>query len=241
MPQFLELALPFIPYGIPMFPLQPRPADGKGNPEAAKQPWEGLCGWQFKATSSPELLMEMNRDICHGRDANCALVAKAEPGGFCFWEFDEATVEQVCAEAGQPRPVTLEQKSGRGGCHLVFRHTARSIELGNRNAKDSVGHELWSFRADNKYLVAAGSTHPNGNLYELVRDCKPVPVPDWVVDYITSHGNADRPKPRKGDGPSLDADFDFSGFLDHYGLTLDGKEADGWNTLSECPAAGRRH
>jgi len=28
MPQFLELALPFIPYGIPMFPLQARPADG---------------------------------------------------------------------------------------------------------------------------------------------------------------------------------------------------------------------
>ena len=241
MPQFLELTLPFIPYGIPMFPLQTRPADGKGNPEVAKQPWEGLGGWQFKATSDPELLIQMNRDICHEQDANCALVAKAEPEGVCFWEFDEATIEQVCAEANQPRPVTLEQRSGRGGCHLVFRHTPRSIELGNRNAKGSGGDELWSFRADNKYLVAAGSTHPNGKLYELVRDCKPIPVPDWVVGYITSHGNADRPKPIIGNGPSLDADFDFDDFLDHYKLTLDGRETDGWNTLSECPAVERRH
>lgn len=241
MSQFLELALPFIPYRIPMFPLQARPADGKGNPEVAKQPWEGLGGWQFRATSSPELLMEMNTDICHEQDANCALVAKAEPGGFCFWEFDEATIEQVCAEANQPRPMTLEQRSGRGGCHLVFRHTPRSIELGNRNAKGSGGDELWSFRADNKYLVAAGSTHPNGNLYELVRDCEPILVPDWVVDYISSHGNADRPKVKKDDGPRLDADFEFTDFLDHYGLTLDGKETDGWNTLSECPAVERRH
>ena len=241
MPQFLELALPFIEYGIPMFPLQARPADGQGNAEVAKQPWEGLGGWQFKATSSPELLMEMNRDICHGQDANCALVAKAEPGGFCFWEFDGTTIEQACAEMNQPRPVTLEQKSGRGGCHLVFRHTARSIELGNRNAKGSGGDELWSFRADNKYLVAAGSTHPNGNLYRFVRNCEPIPVPDWAVDYITSRGNADRPKPKKGDGPRLDADFEFADFLDHYGLTLDGKESDGWNTLSECPAVERRH
>jgi hypothetical protein len=241
MAQFLELALPFIRYRIPMFPLQARPADGEGNPEVAKQPWQGLGGWQLKATSSPELLMDMNRNICHEQPANCALVARAEPGGFCFWEFDGATVEQACAEASQPRPVTLEQRSGRGGCHLVFRHTPRSIELGNRDAKGSDRHELWSFRADNRYLVAAGSTHPNGSLYRLVRDCEPVPVPDWVVDYIASHGNADRPKPNKGDGPSLDAGFEFADFLDHYGLAVDGKETDGWNTLSECPAVGRRH
>ena len=123
----------------------------------------------------------------------------------------------------------------------MFRHTPRSIELGNRNAKGSGGEELWSFRADNKYLVAAGSTHPNGNLYELVRDCEPIPVPDWVVDYITSHGNADRQKPKKDDGPRLDADFEFADFLEHYKLTLDGKETSGWNTLSECPAVERRH
>ena len=58
MVQFLELALPFIPYGIPMFPLQARPADGKGNPEVANKPWEGLGGWQFKATSNRFLLIE---------------------------------------------------------------------------------------------------------------------------------------------------------------------------------------
>lgn len=241
MAQFLELAVPFIPYGIPMFPLQARPADGKGNTEVAKQPWKGLGGWQFRATSDPNLLIEMNNDICHEQDANCALVAKAVMGGFCFWEFDGATIEQVCAEANQPRPVTLEQRSGRGGCHLVFRHTPRSIELGNRNAKGSGGDELWSFRADNKYLVAAGSTHPNGRLYELVRDCEPIPVPEWVVDYIVSHGNADRPKPKKGDGPRLEDDFVFCDLLDHYELMLDGKEVVGWNTLSECPAVGRRH
>lgn len=241
MAEFIELALPFIPYRIPMFPLRARPADGKGNPQAAKQPWQGLGGWQFKATSDPYELARMNSDICRQQDANCALVAKAERGGFCFWEFDAMTIEQACAEAGQPRPVTLEQRSGRGGCHLVFRHTPRSIELGNRSARDSGGHELWSFRADNRYIVAAGSTHPNGRLYELVRNCRPVPVPDWVVDYIAGRGSAERPKPKNDGGPRLDAGFDFDEFLDHYSLAIDGREADGWNTLSECPAAGRRH
>src|SRR5208282_2902845 len=48
-------------------------------------------------------------------------------------------------------------------------------------------HEWFSFRADMKYLVGAGSTHPNGNHYQTVRDGKPIPVPDWVCDFIERH------------------------------------------------------
>ena len=77
---------------------------------------------------------------------------------------------------GQDTPDTRMQRSGSGGSHMIFVHTDRSRALGNRSVNRD-GHEWFSFRAMNKYLIGAGSLHPNGNRYKLVSDITPTDPP----------------------------------------------------------------
>ena len=90
----------------------------------------------------------------------------------------------ACKEMGVPAPNALMKLSGKGGDHAVFRQTAESIALGNRSASLPEGGEWFSFRAKNKYMVAGGSTHPNGNLYKVVNNVPPIPCPLWVIEFV---------------------------------------------------------
>src|ERR1035441_4436444 len=150
---FISIATPFVALGIPVFPLMP---------ETKIPP----AGFHFleEATIDPAKVASWNEE---NPDYNVALLANGE---FCFLEFDVAKgMSTAAAEMGHEIPVTRTQVSGKGFGHYIFRHTERSRALGNRSVNLPDGGEWFSFRADNKYLVGAGSLHPNGNYYQNAR------------------------------------------------------------------------
>src|SRR5258705_8919631 len=99
------MAAPFIKLGIPVFPLLPK----------EKEPTSGMKFLE-EATTYPNKIEQWNLD---NPNYNVALLADGE---FGFFEFDiQDGMEKACAETGQSRPRTREQKSGNHGQHFIFR------------------------------------------------------------------------------------------------------------------------
>ena len=221
---FASIAQPFIKLGIPVFPLTP----------GEKVPPKDFHFLQ-EATTDPAKIQEWDRE---NPDYNVALLAN---GQFCFFEFDiKGGMKAAAKEMGQEMPRTRTQKSGRGFGHYIFRHTERSRRLGNRSANLPGGKEWFSFRADNKYLVGAGNLHPCGSYYKTLVDVEPIPVPDWVCDFIEKHSESQKPRPSTGAYP-VSEEFDFDDFCEHFGITISHVTDDVWHVVEECPGVGYRH
>jgi hypothetical protein len=219
---FLAIATPFIRLGIPVFPLWP----GTKVPPA---------NFHFLEEATTDLKKVAAWDA-QNPDCNVALLANDE---FCFLEFDVAQgLTKAVVEMGETLPITRTQKSGRGFGHYIFRHTERSRALGNRSANMAAGGEWFSFRAERKYLVGAGSVHPNGTVYHTVRDIQPIPIPDWLCDFIEKHSTPSNP-PICDDAVTVSDDFDFDDMMDFYGIS--GSWDDDWYIVDECPVAEYRH
>jgi hypothetical protein len=221
---FLTIATPFVALGIPVFPLTPK----------TKIP---PAGFHFleEATIDPAKVESWNEE---NPDYNVALLANGE---FCFLEFDVPKgMSAAAAEMGQQIPLTRTQVSGKGFGHYIFKHTERSRALGNRSVNLPGGGEWFSFRAGNKYLVGAGSLHPNGNYYQNARDIKPIPMPDWLCDFVERHSTPAKPKACDNAVEVAD-DFDFEGLMDFYGIGIVGEKDDVWQVVEECPGVGYRH
>jgi putative DNA primase/helicase len=215
---FLTIATPFINLGIPVFPLAPK----------TKIPIADI-EWLTAATTDPAKVALWDAE---DPSRNVALVS----GDYCFLEFDQLGIKSAAEEMGEQVPVTRTQKSGNGGAHFIFRATERSRKLGNRSANLN-GHEWFSFRAYNKYLVGSGSVHPNGNFYRTVKDIEPIPVPDWICEFAERHGESPQPKP-KSSVPVAD-DFDPEDLFEFYSIA--GHWEDEWFVCDECPVADYRH
>jgi hypothetical protein len=122
-------------------------------------------------------------------DANTAAVARADDGGFCFFEVDRANYHSVIEKmTGHKFPDTfcVSSRPGQGRGHFYFKHTAASIALGNAQAKDENG-ELWSFRANDRYVVGPLSVHPEGPTHTVVKNSPIASVPDWLVQWISQN------------------------------------------------------
>jgi hypothetical protein len=229
---FSRKAAQHIRFGIPVIPLVPND----------KFPPSSMTGWQSerKYTTDPAVIAGWNAE---NPDYNIGLVAMAEEHGFCFLEFDGTPgLKAICKERGQEYPCTRIHRSGRGGGHYIFKHTAKSIALGNRSANNAEG-EWFSFRADRKYLVGAGSVHPNGNLYTVHSDVEPIPIPDWLVDYIAEQTKPVSNPTQNSPEPEVVDDFDFDDWCEHYSsvFTIPNDNQDGWMVTDVCPWAGGRH
>ncbi len=222
----LEWALKYASMGLRVFPLQPStkvPMTAHGVKDATDNPLVIKEWW----TETP--------------DAGIGLAARAEKvGDPCFLEFDQKPWLPAWAkELGQEKPVTrLHKSGGKESPHYIFRHTEKSMAMGNCDgAKD--GHEWFSFRAANRYIVAPPSIHPDsGKPYTVELDVEPVPIPDWLVGAIANKGRREREF--ANDMPELDEDFDFEAFCDWIPAKL-GDEDGSWYAFEECPVAGRRH
>jgi hypothetical protein len=208
---FKENAMTYAAFGMPVFPLRPK----------EKSPISSMTNWPERCTTDPAQIEAWDAE---NPDYNLGVVAKLKPGGFCGLEFDVTKgLSAAAAEMKQGIPATLISKSGKGFGHLWFKHTERSLAMGNRQAhlaeKDENGKlkEWFSFRADNRYLVGAGSLHPNGNRYKFVRDhvVEPIPIPDWLCDWIEMHSTKTTVARTGATGPKMHEDFDIGEFIDH--------------------------
>lgn len=221
---FLSIATPFVQLGIPVFPLTPK----------TKIPPSGFHFLE-EATIDPAKVASWNDE---NPDYNVALLANGE---FCFLEFDIAKgMSTAAAEMGYEIPLTRTQVSGKGFGHYIFRHTERSRSLGNRSVNLPEGGEWFSFRAGNKYLVGAGSIHPNGRHYQNARDIEPIPMPNWLCDFVEKHSTPSKPT-SCDDAVEVADDFDFDDMMDFYGIGIAGEKDDVWQVVEECPGVGYRH
>jgi hypothetical protein len=171
---FMRRASILIERGIPVAPLPPRTKAANTN------------SWQTLATADPAKLMQLNAEP----DGNTAAVARAEAGGFCFFEVDAENYHvQIEQQTGKKFPETFLVSStpGKGRGHFYFKHTPKSIALGNAQAKSEQG-ELWSFRADRRYVVGPLSVKEDGTtVYTVIKDVPVADCPDWLVDWIAAN------------------------------------------------------
>jgi hypothetical protein len=89
-------------------------------------------------------------------------------------------------------PETLEQRTGSGGRHLVFRYPA-GIKIGNRAGL----LEGLDARGDGGYIVAPPSTHISGHRYIWRNRLRVASAPTWLVDLVRP-----RPQPARAVAPA---------------------------------------
>jgi hypothetical protein len=220
---FAANALPLAALNLRVIPVEPRE-------KACRLP-----DWQNLATRDAAVISEWDTIY---PNHNLGVVAKLEEGELCVLEFDvKGGMRAAAEERGEPLPETRTVRSGKGFGHYYFWHTPKSVALGNRQANKD-GHEWFSFRADNRYVVAPGSIHPNGNEYKFNNDAPIIPIPDWLVDWIAKQSEtASKPK----GAVEVHEDFDFECWLDHYGFEIAFTKDDYWHVVEACPGVGRRH
>lgn len=118
------------------------------------------------------------------RDANIG-VATGAVSGIVGIDIDvrpggEASLAKLEAE-NAPLPPTYAVRTGSGGRHLYFRHPGAPVP----NSASQLGRGL-DVRGDGGYLIAAGSVHECGGLYEVIDDREPADLPAWLLARIAA-------------------------------------------------------
>jgi hypothetical protein len=90
---------------------------------------------------------------------------------------------------------TLLAQTGKGGLHRVYSVPNALGQMGNTAGKIAPGIDT---RGDGGYIAICPSVHPNGKQYEWLNWVDPAPLPQWVVDLVSSEkpGLAARPEHR---------------------------------------------
>ncbi|MFJ2008835.1 bifunctional DNA primase/polymerase [Streptomyces globisporus] len=187
----LNAALNAAERGWHVFPLRPadkRPAlhgetacSGTGDCAGGHRKWEHRAttdpdrirkAWSVGAfnvglATGPSGLVVVDLDPVKAKDP------KGTPDGV-------TSLQALCERAGQPVPATYRTRTASGGHHLYFT-APTGVRLGNSAGR--LGKHI-DTRAHGGYVVAAGSTLPNG-AYEVVDPAEPVPLPEWLYDLLT--------------------------------------------------------
>ncbi|MFJ9260476.1 bifunctional DNA primase/polymerase [Streptomyces bacillaris] len=187
----LRAALQAAERGWHVFPLRPRDKRPALHGEPAC-PRTGDCAaghrkWEQRATTDPDRIRAawstgaFNVGIATGPsglvvvdlDPVKAKDLKGTPDGV-------TSLQALCERAGQTIPATYRTRTASGGHHLYFT-APPGVRLGNSAGR--LGTHI-DTRAHGGYVVAPGSTLPNG-AYEVVDPTEPVPLPEWLYALLT--------------------------------------------------------
>lgn len=182
----LTVALDAAERGWHVFPLRPRDKRPALHGETAC-PVTGDCAaghrkWEQRATTDPDRI----RKAWSAGAFNVGLATG--PSGLVVVDLDPVkakdpkgtpdgvtSLQALCERAGHPVPATYRTRTASGGQHLYFT-APPGVSLGNSAGR--LGKHI-DTRAHGGYVVAAGSTLPNG-AYEVVDPTEPVPLPEWL-------------------------------------------------------------
>jgi hypothetical protein len=168
---FKEIAEPLAKMGVPMTPV-------RAGTKRAFLP-------DFPTTATTDLAQITAWDAQYS-DCNAACVARAEVGGVWFMEVDSPdVVPRLEKQTGQTIPNTFKVRSRPGRGHFYFRHTPRSMQMGNISQTYVIGQD-WSVRTNREYVVAPGSIHPDTKqpYTALNWDIAIAEAPDWLIDWL---------------------------------------------------------
>ena len=160
--------------GIPVIPLQPR-SKKPATPHAA-----------YDATTERAVLAQWVKTL--SPNSNAAAVARYD--GFWLLDDDRGTLADVYKIAtGQELPYTFKVRTSRG-FHYYFRHddASRLVRYGiNENSGVIETPEFkGEARCNYQYVVAPGSVHPSGAIYEIAIDTPPVVAPLALLEWLQS-------------------------------------------------------
>ena len=159
----------------------------------------GHQGWEPRATTDPDRVRRAWSSRPYGIGVACGpsrlLVVdldkpKPDQEPPPEWRLagvaDGSDVLAVLADrAGQPFPGdTYAVRTGRGGTHLYFTRPP-GTHLGNTAGERGGLGWLVDTRGAGGYAVAAGST-VDGRLYNVISNCEPAPLPDWLTALLAA-------------------------------------------------------
>lgn len=185
-----QAALFYAALGWPIFPVWPMRggACGCGKPDCpnpGKHPLGSLAPHGFKDAATDADIINQWWDKCP--DANIGLATGAASGVFAV-DIDPrhngADTWQDLEAAKGPIPDTVEQETGGGGRHILFKYVAG---LGNSSSKLGPGIDT---RGDGGYILLPPSSHISGRRYEWEASSHPgeVPLADmpaWLSGLLT--------------------------------------------------------
>lgn len=203
----LAVALDAVARGWHVFPLRPHSKKPPAFHSEDNCPRTGLCTaahqtWEQRAMNDPR---EVRWYWSSQRYSGCNVGIATGPSGLAIVDLDTPDspadlapdssrregvrdgldmLALVCAQAEQPMPMdTLIVATPSGGLHLYFRAPA-GIRLGNTqsNRGRALGWKI-DTRAQGGYVVAPGSTTPNGP-YRLLEDRPVADLPTWMVQRL---------------------------------------------------------
>lgn len=174
-------ALEYARRGLPVFPcsIQKKPLTKHGFKDATTDE-QTIQQWWSKApkssigiaTGSPSGLLVVDVDLPDGPDS----LSKLE-------------------EEHRPLPVTLEQRTGSGGRHLIFKNP---VGVTIKNSAGKIGLNL-DIRCEGGYIIAPPSRGWNskaecetGTQYEWVNDLPIAEAPGWLIDMLRVEKKPDR-------------------------------------------------
>lgn len=115
-------------------------------------------------------------------------IATGRPSGFFVVDVDgEIGADSLKGLEGKygPLPGTIEQITGGGGCHLLFK-CPRNINIGNKvSLLDGI-----DIRGNGGYIVVSPSVHVSGNKYMWEISSRPLEVkmadpPAWLLELVS--------------------------------------------------------
>lgn len=167
----------------------------------SKVPLEGTQGFKA-AINDPD---EMGRVFSATPSLNVG-VRTGGVSGFFVLDIDgpegRETLNALETEHGE-LPETVAAETGGGGWHLLFTHPGFRIAPG----ANVFGRKL-DVRADDAYIVAPPSIHPNGAEYRWAMGCSPTQkkiadAPRWMLDVLKARCEDRKPVQLSQDGEPL--------------------------------------
>jgi hypothetical protein len=154
----------------------------------------------LNASRDPQMIADM---FWRGRSRTTGFgIACGQRSGVIVADIDS---REGIAEAKR-RGLTSDYVVRSGRAEGDGRHVYMSIPEGVEVKSGDIAPGL-RLQAEGTYVAAAGSLHPSGRRYEVVRNGDPAPAPAWVLEPR----NADERGPERGRGPREPVSIDVSG------------------------------
>ncbi|WFE30852.1 bifunctional DNA primase/polymerase [Solwaraspora sp. WMMD791] len=200
MPELLAAALDHAARGWHVFPLRPdsklpafpdHDTDRCDHTDPRCRAAGRHVTWQERATTDPGRIRRAWTQRPYGVGVACG------PSGLVVIDCDTRKPDQTPPDQWGPDTTGLDVltaladqhgggieptyavSTGRGGTHLYYQHPAGPAL---RNTSGGLGW-LVDTRANGGYVVAAGSTAA-GRPYQVLVDCDPAPLPDWLTRLL---------------------------------------------------------
>lgn len=141
--------------------------------ERGKHP---TCEWSSYSTADPDKLAQGNY---FGGPARNYAIDCGKSGVLVIDEDAPGEFDRVCSDFGVEVPRTFTVRTAKGR-HFYFQQPG---ELGNREA--ALRAYDVNVRGVGGYVVAPGSLHSSGAMYEVIDDSPIEDCPGWLVDALT--------------------------------------------------------